>query len=154
MTQGSVRMNQNQKLNRSESPKAAVQLRYSKFASPHRARATNGPAATAALLPRLLALVRVREEGQRGGSCITITIDDGYGRVSRGRETIWDKKRTADVRFIRFGRGQVRDEWGHAAYWVRLRRDGRSGDSSNSNLSRLRRESVGMECCAVRSGYL
>jgi hypothetical protein len=61
-----------------------------------------GPDATVALLPGLLALVRVREEGQRRGSRITITIDDGYGRVTRRRETMWDRGRT-DVRLVRFG---------------------------------------------------
>lgn len=110
-----------------------------------------GPAATAALLPGLLALVRVREEGQRSGGRITITIHNGYryGRVSRGRETIWDKRRAADVRLVRFGRGQVSDERGHAANCVR-RRDGHSGDGTGCGLSLGRfRESVGMECYAV-----
>jgi hypothetical protein len=91
-----------QKRQKSESPKATVKLRYGKLASPHRARATMGPAATVALLPGLLALVRVREEGQRSSGRISITIDDGYGRVSRRRETIWERGRT-DVRLVRFG---------------------------------------------------
>lgn len=152
MGDGRVRVSQNKRDKSSESPKTAVKLRYGEFAFPHRARATMGPAATAALLPRLLALVRVREEGQRSGGRITIIIDDGYGRVSSRRETIWDRGRTVDVRLVRFGRGQVRDEWGHAAYWVR-RRDGRSRDGAGGGLSLSRfRKSVGMESCAVHSG--
>jgi hypothetical protein len=118
MGDGKVRVSQNKKKRqKSESPKATVKLRHGKFAFPHRARATMGPAATAALLPGLLALVRVREEGQRGGGGgrIAVAIDDGYGRMSRRRETIWDEGRTADVRLVRFGRRQVSDERGHAA---------------------------------------
>ena len=125
---------QNKKRQKSESPKATVKLRYGKLAFPHRARATVGPAATVALLPGLLALVRVREEGQRSGGRIAIAINDRYGRVPRRRETIWDRGRTADVRLVRFGRGQVSDEWGHAAYRVR-RRDGRSGDGTAGGLN-------------------
>ena len=110
-----------------------------------------GPAATAALFPGLLTLVRVREEGQRSGGRIAVAIDDGYGRVSHRRETIWDEGRTADVRLVRFGRGQVSDEGGHAAqYWVRGR-DYRSGDGTCGGGLRFR-ESVGMERCAVRGG--
>jgi hypothetical protein len=114
-----------------------------------------GPAATVALLPGFLTLVRVRKEGQRSGGRISVTIDDGYGRVSRRRETIWDERGTTDVRLVRFGGGQVSDEWGHAAYWVR-RRYGRSGDDAGGglNLCRFRSKSVGMECCAMRSGCL
>jgi hypothetical protein len=112
-----------------------------------------GPTATPALLPGLFALVRVREEGQRGGGRITITIDDGYGRVSRRRVTIWNKGGNIDVRLVRFGRGQVSDEWGHATYSVHRR--GRSGEGTGCGLSLGRfRESEGMECCAVRSGHL
>lgn len=97
-----VGVSQNKKGQKSESPEATVKLRHGEFTFPHRARATVGPAATVALLPGLLALVRMREKGQRSGGRITITIDDGYGRVSRRRETIWDRGRT-DVRFVRFG---------------------------------------------------
>jgi hypothetical protein len=151
MGDGRVRVSQNKRDKSSESPKAAVKLRYGEFAFPHQARATMGPAATVALLPGLLALVRVREEGQRSGGRISTTIDDGYGRVSRRRETMWDRGR-ADVRLVRFGRGQVSDEWGHAAYRVR-RRDGRSRDGAGGGLSLSRfRKSAGMESYAVRSG--
>lgn len=112
-----------------------------------------GPTATPALLPGLFALVRVGEEGQRGGGRITITIDDGYGRVSRRRVTIRNKRGTADVRLVRFGRGQVSDELGHATHSVHRR--GRSGDGTGCGLSLGRfRESEGMECRAVRSGHL
>jgi len=150
-----ARVSQKQKGQKLESPKATVKLRYGKLAFPHRARATMGPAATVALLPGFLTLVRVRKEGQRSGARISVTIDDGYGRVSRRRETIWDKGGTTDVRLVRFGGRQVSDEWGHAAYWVH-RRYGHSGDDAGGglNLCRFRSESVGMECCAVRSGCL
>src|SRR6266852_3223395 len=88
---GGAKVSQNKKRQKSESPEATVKLRYGKFAFPHRARATVGPAATVTLLPGLLALVCVREEGQRSGGRIAIPIDDRSGRVSRRRDTLWDR---------------------------------------------------------------
>ena len=63
------------------------------------------------LLPRLLALVGVRKEGQ--GGFAAGAIDDGYGRMTRRREMhrIWWYK--VDVRFVRLGRRQIRDERRH-----------------------------------------
>ena len=90
----------------SESSKASVQLGNRKLALPHRARATTGPTA---LPPWLLALVRVRKEGQRGGG-VAGAVDDGYGRVAHRREVRWIGREAVDVRLVRFGRGQVRDE--------------------------------------------
>ncbi len=86
-----------------------------------------GPTAATTLLSRLFALVRVRKERQRGRGRLAITIDDGYGRVAHRRETIWDKGGVTDVRLIRFGRGQVSDEWGYETCRV-WRRDWYSGD--------------------------
>ena len=90
----------------SEPSEATVQLGKRKLALPHRAGATTG---STALAPWLLALVCVRKEGEcRGG--LAGAVDDGYGRVARGREvrSIWGYK--VDVRLVRFGRRQVRNE--------------------------------------------
>ena len=90
----------------SESSKATVQLGKRKLALPHRARATTG---STALAPWLLALVCVRKERERRGG-LAGAVDDGYGRVARGREvrSIWGYN--VDVRLVRFGRRQVRNE--------------------------------------------
>jgi len=90
----------------SESSKATVQLGKRKLALTPRARTTTG---STAFPPWLLALVRVRKEGQRR-SGLAGTVDDGYGRVARRREVRWIWGEAVDVRLVRFGRGQVRDE--------------------------------------------
>jgi hypothetical protein len=96
----------------SESSEASVELGQRKLAPPHRrARASAGPTMAPVLLPRLLALVGVRKEGQSGFAARA--IDDGYGRMARRREAhrIW--RYGVDVRFVRLGRGQIRDERRH-----------------------------------------
>lgn len=51
----------------------------------------------------------MRKEGKRRGG-LAGAVDDGYGRVARGREvrSIWGYN--VDVRLVRFGRRQVRNE--------------------------------------------
>ena len=101
----------------------------------------------AALLAGLLALIRMRKEGQR---CIARTIDDGYRRVAHRNVVIWDRGRAIDVRLVRFRRGKVRDECRHhPASWVR-----RSGVRLRLMSLRLGglRESVRVQRGAVRGG--
>jgi hypothetical protein len=86
---GEVPVNQRQKGSESSKATVKLKLRYGEFARPHRTRATVGSATAPALLPRLLALVCMRKEGQRGGR-IASTIHEGYGRVGVRREVIGD----------------------------------------------------------------
>jgi len=108
-----------------------------------------GSTTAAALLPMLLAVVRVWKEGQSSAR-IASAIDEGYRRVARRQEVIGDWGRATDIRLVRFGRGKVRDEWRHLACWVQ-RGGGGGGGAGDMSIGRFR-ESVGMERCAMRRG--